>query len=167
MWMAVVVLLATAAIAQEDKPAVWSLHVPAKARTVQPGQVFELEAVVELQPGWHVYSITQGPGGPVATRFTVPPKQLFQLAGAVRQPTPKKALDPNFNIQTEFFEERVAFTIPLKALPAARGKQKVICNVEYEVCNDQLCMPPETLPLDATLTVTEGKPAATAPKGSH
>lgn len=167
MWTAVVVLLALAAIAQEEKPAIWSLRVPAKARIVHPGQVFELEAVVELQPGWHVYAITQGPGGPVVTRFTVPPKQPFQLAGAVRQPTPKKAFDQNFGIPTEFFEERAAFTIPLKALPAAPGKYKVVANVEYQVCNDQLCMPPETLPLDAAITVTEAKAPETTPKGSH
>lgn len=139
--------------AQEEKPITWSAE-PAHAKPVAPGGTVDIRALAELDPGWHLYSITQPKGGPVATEFKVPSKQPFQLAGAVRQPAPKKAFDQNFGIQTEFFEERAEFTIPVKIAPGTkRGKYEFVAEVHYQVCNDSLCMPPETVKLATVVYV--------------
>src|SRR3954468_7968333 len=50
-----------------------------------------------IPSGWHLYSVTQPPGGPVPTTIDIATPQ-FKLAGPIDGPIPVSAYDPNFSI---------------------------------------------------------------------
>lgn len=147
----------------------WSAEGPA---TAKPGARLQLRLKAVIQEGWHVYSISQMPGGPTRTVITVPDNQPFQREGSLTAPLPRTAFDPNFNIDTETYEGTVQFKLPIqvaKTTPA--GSQKIAIDVRFQTCNDTTCMPPHTTHLlvpvkivaSATGNTTSGK--ALGPNG--
>ncbi|PYS86014.1 MAG: hypothetical protein DMF62_17335 [Acidobacteria bacterium] len=111
--------------------------------------------------GWHMYSITQGAGGPIPTRITLAegPFALGRISGT----KPAVKLDPNFGINTESYSGNATFNVPFTVnADAPTGDSALNINVRYQVCNDTVCMPPKTLKASAALTIT-GSVAAPSP----
>ncbi len=53
-----------------------------------------LMITAEIEPGWHVYSLTQPPGGPTKTKIELTPSSKYHLAGQFRsQPEPTTRVD--------------------------------------------------------------------------
>ncbi|MEX2091688.1 MAG: cytochrome c biogenesis protein CcdA [Pirellulales bacterium] len=53
-----------------------------------------LMITADVEPGWHVYSITQPPGGPTKTKIELSPSPEYHLAGQFRsQPEPTTRVD--------------------------------------------------------------------------
>ena len=116
----------------------------------------------DLGDGWHLYSVTQAPP-PIATRITVPAGQPFALAGSVEGPTPRVAFDQSFGIDTEFYEDSATFVVPVKvAADAPGGKRKLRIDTYFQLCNDQLCLPPKTVSVEVELTIAGAPVAVTA-----
>ena len=153
---------ATHASAQGDAIK-WSAAT--KATSVRPGASFDVQVTADLADGWHLDSITQAPP-PIATRITVPAGQPFALAGSVEGPTPRVAFDQSFGIDTEFYEDSATFVVPVKvAADAPGGKKKLRIDTYFQLCNDQLCLPPKTVPMELSIEIagTSVAPAPTAP----
>ena len=147
----VTVLAAGHAAAQT--PVRWSLKVT-PAGPVAPGAALTATATAEIEPGWHVYALTQGPGGPHALEVSVQKSPVFSLGGKPTSPPPTKAFDPNFNMETEFHEDSAVITIPIKvAKPAPGGAATLKIDMSYQTCNDRLCLPPAVETLAATVVV--------------
>lgn len=102
----------------------------------------QLTLSVAIKDGWHLYSTTQPPGGPVPTRISFPSGSAITQAGEIKSDTPKKAMDPSFGIETETFTGSAKFVIPVKVAQGPAGVQ-----VRFQVCNDRLCLPPSTAKL--------------------
>ena len=137
------------------EPVKWSMKAGLPQKPVRPGQAFSLHVTATIEEGWHLYSTEQIEGGPIPTRIFMPPDQPFAQAGTIESSEPKTAMDPSFNLMTEFYEEEAAFTIPVKAgVNAAAGKSEVKVNVSFQTCNDQICLPPKTVKLAVTVNVT-------------
>ncbi|HEY1215808.1 MAG TPA: cytochrome c biogenesis protein CcdA, partial [Bryobacteraceae bacterium] len=148
-------LLSALAFGQRPEEVVkWSGHVAKSAG--------HTEAVLtgKISPGWHVYSITQPPGGPNAASVSVPAGQAFHIQGPITGTQPRSAFDPNFQMKTEFYESSVTLKVPL-ATESAANAQNIRINVRFQTCNDRLCLPPKTVRLD--LPVTGGEVNATVP----
>src|SRR5207248_1893627 len=92
----------------------WSGRIESKQ--VKPGEKVKLLLTGKLDAGWHLYSLTQPPP-PRATKIALDDSsdKAFTLDGAPQQPKPKTAFDPNFEMNTETFEDEVTFTVPVKA----------------------------------------------------
>ena len=76
---------------------VQEIHITSSYKLTADGQFGELSVKADLEPGWHVYSVTQKSGGPMRTRIVIDSKGI-ELLGPFqpdRQPTIKK---------TEFFK---------------------------------------------------------------
>jgi thiol:disulfide interchange protein DsbD len=151
------VVAGTALPAAAQDPIHWSV-----ARTnndiLRAGELFEVELTAQMDPTWHLYALTQPLGGPEPLVITVPPGRTFSLAGEVSSWLPKSSHDPNFNIETQFFEERAVFTLPVEtALFTKDGVHRLAITVGYQTCNDRLCLPPREEEL--TLDVVIGNPA--------
>jgi len=102
-----VVAMIVPASAQQN-PVHWSATYP--AQVVHPRKKFTVNVSARIAPGWHIYSITQAPGGPEPTKITVPGKQPFTLAGTAVGPRPEMDYDPNFQIMTEIYRHAVTFS---------------------------------------------------------
>jgi DsbC/DsbD-like thiol-disulfide interchange protein len=133
------------------KPVTWA-GVVSPAR-VAPGGAVSVRLTATIDDGWHLYSTTQPPGGPVPTRIAVvSPK--FLLDGAVQFPKPTVHPDPNFQINVETYESAVTFTIPVRvdrAVPV--GTDTVVVSARYQACNATLCLPPQTATVPVVLQV--------------
>src|SRR6266850_1397771 len=57
-----------------------------------------------IDEGWHIYSVTQSAGGPVATEIKVGTGQPFSLSGPITAPKPEVKFDENFQMNVEQHE---------------------------------------------------------------
>lgn len=130
---------------------------------LKPGGKAKLLITAQLEPGWHMYSLTQKPP-PRGVRIAVDESGVFKLDGQPQQPKPKVKFDPNFQMDTQTYDGEVTFTVPLKInADAAPGAQKLTAKFTYQVCDEQQCLRPmtKTLELDATLIAANLKPSPT------
>jgi thiol:disulfide interchange protein DsbD len=140
----VVLLLVLPLVSLAQSPTKWSLESDAKGKTLKADQTFRAELKAEIEAGWHLYSIEQPAGGPFPTKITVAENAPFKVEGKIETPEPITKLDPNFNIETKFFDERAEFNLPIKT-NAETNADALAVNVRFQVCNDTLCLPPKTV----------------------
>jgi thiol:disulfide interchange protein len=152
----------------------WSAKVD-PAVLVKPGANIEVVLDARIEPGWHLYALTQEGGGPQALVIAVPPESPFKLAGAVIAPLPITAPDANFNIDTQYHAEEATFYVPLTVPPNASGRTQLDLEVTFQTCTDRFCLPSRTervsLSLmvpgtgaDATMVTRAAAPSSGAPK---
>ena len=142
-------------------PVAWSARVePAQ---VKSGGTVKMLLSIKLDPGWHVYALTQPPP-PKSLRISFDEGGMFSLAGEPQQPKPKVEFDPNFQIETQFFEGAATFTVPVKvAADAGPGPQKIVAKVRFQVCDSERCLPPKTLPVEAEVTIVAAEIGRASP----
>jgi DsbC/DsbD-like thiol-disulfide interchange protein len=142
---------------QAENPIRWSASVVRSRPFYHPGQNLTVVLKADIDAGWHLYSFPQPPDSPVFPAFIIVPKgQAFALAGEIERPAAESAMDPNFGVETSFYEDSVAFRIPLRV--AARlhpGKQKLTLQVRYQTCNDRKCLPPKTETIETSIKIRE------------
>jgi DsbC/DsbD-like thiol-disulfide interchange protein len=104
---------------------------------------YEIRIVATIQPGWHIYSQNQSADAialPTAINFSKNP--LVVLNGK-----PKEVgklydqFDKAINARSKYFSNKVEFvqTITLKG----NVKTAVAGEVQYMVCDDKQCLPPD------------------------
>ena len=141
-------------IGAQEHPARFVAAAAGIRTAVRPGDTLTLDIAVSIPGGWHLYSITQPPGGPIATTFSVGPVGVASLAGAIGAPPPVIAPDNNFGILSEWYEDTAAFRIPIRVAPTlAAGRRTVLTRVRYQVCTARYCLPPTEDTLSVSLTV--------------
>jgi thiol:disulfide interchange protein DsbD len=145
------------AFAQKDLVK-WSLTLDPS--TAPPGSTITGKLEARIDPGWHMYSFTPVKGANIPSTLKVSetsPVSEFKLL----QPAPKRAVDPNFDKQTETYEGTVVFLVRMQVKKdAAAGPVEIELQPRYQVCDASHCIPPVTKHVTATLTVD---PAAAAP----
>jgi thiol:disulfide interchange protein DsbD len=157
--------LAVVANAQEN-PVAWSAIC--SARTVHPGQKFSAKVSARISPGWHIYSITQAPGGPTPTEITLAARQPFTLAGFVIGPLPHSSYDANFQLETDTYERTAAFRVPIVvAAKAPSGAKAVAIDVRFQACNERTCLPAKTVHLSAPVRIIAAGTLSRNPTGAQ
>lgn len=108
------------------------------------GKEATLVFTANIEPGWHVYSQFIEEGGPIPTSFTIENGKGFTLKGSViESPKAISAFDPNFNMQIAWHKTKVRFSQKiLLSEPVVQVKGML----EFMVCNDTNCLPPEEVP---------------------
>jgi thiol:disulfide interchange protein DsbD len=151
-------LLPAVAAAKED-PVQWTLGAaPGGGGKVAPGAKAYLELKATIQPGWHLYSPTTPPGGPIITKIEVAESPAV-ASYTVYRPEPMRKLDPNFQIQTETYTGTANFLLELATSKSASGDTNVAATVRYQVCSDTQCLPPVKKSESAALTFASGAPS--------
>ncbi|MFZ0747916.1 MAG: redoxin family protein [Pyrinomonadaceae bacterium] len=139
-------------------PIKWSIKSKT-AKAANDKEQFAIELTADIQSGWHLYSTEKVEGGPSPTRITVLPGQSFELAGEIDSPAPRSGYDPNFQVVTEFYEDAVVFTIPVKPI-VTTNSGKVRVQVRYQTCTPTTCLPPKLIELEASLNESNSPPPA-------
>lgn len=123
----------------------------------------EVEMAATIGGEWHMYDIGPYDGGPNATTFTFELPAGVTLDGGVRQlDRPTRVQDEIFGMEIGYFAKSARFVQKFKVSPqlAAAGEPIVIKgSVEWQVCDDESCLPPTDE--DFTVTITPAKPVAT------
>jgi len=106
-----------------------------------------------MQPGWHVYALDQGPGGPIPMRISLPEQQPFVMSGDIESPPPKTMFEPSLGVEVRFYEDEAAFTFHLKdGSENPSESSKIFVDVLYQACTQQMCMPPKVAHLSAAVS---------------
>jgi thiol:disulfide interchange protein DsbD len=130
-------LVSFCALAQKTERVRWNVQVEPAAAA--PGGKVLARATADVEPGWHLYSASTAGGMP--TSFQAEPSTVV---GRLRtlQPPPKRALDPNFNTETETYEGQVTFLLELDLKKDAPvGATELTFHARFQTCNDRQCVP--------------------------
>jgi len=138
------VIFALPAISLAQSPTKWSLESDAKGKNLKQGEDFKVKLKAEIEDGWHLYALEQPAGGPIATTIKLEEEKSFRLNGNVESPTPITKFDPNFNIDTKFYEKQAEFILPVTKIAEANAEDLAV-NVRFQLCNDTFCLPPKTV----------------------
>ncbi len=158
LWLAGAALLLPCILAAKEDPVQWSLTPVAGKAQVAPGGKTYFELKASIEQGWHLYSPTTPPGGPIITKIKVEDSPAL-AASQIFRPQPIRKLDPNFNIDTETYADAATFLVEVTAGSAA-GDSNVTVNVRYQACNDVKCLPPVKKSVVGTLSTVPGTAAA-------
>ena len=137
-----------------------SLSMSVRPAQAAPSDKVTAQISASIDGNWHMYSITQGGGGPIPTRITVASDGVFKSGGTPTGSKPKREMDPNFGIMTEFYAGSASFRVPVAVDASAQpGPQMLTVNVRYQVCNETLCLPPKTLKVSAPVEIVAASAA--------
>ncbi len=94
-----------------------------------------------IDDGWHVYSQHIEEGGPRKTKITFTPSGGYSLVGKTIEPKALTKFDIFFKMNVGWFEREVVFTQKIKLKSA--NVSAVKCKLEFVVCNNKACLPPD------------------------
>ncbi|RXG11536.1 thiol:disulfide interchange protein DsbD [Leeuwenhoekiella aestuarii] len=123
---------------------------------------YELQIKVQLEAGWHLYAQQVPEGGPIPTSFEFEASENYELNGVVKEPKGKEVDDPVFEMRIKYFEDEVLFT--QKILRKTPNVFTINAVMNYMVCNDESCLPPEGKALEFLLNQEPEQPAKAAPE---
>ena len=127
----------SAAFSQIAKPVVWSYA--AKKTGTNEATVY---IKAKIDKSWHMYSQNVKDGGPVKTTFTFSPSKEYNVVGKTIEPKAIVKYEPTFKMNVSYFENQVVFQQKVKLTKATTN---VKGKVEFMVCNDRECLPPEEI----------------------
>lgn len=149
----------TAAAAQVLDPVQWSLALdPAQA---EPGGRVAARLTAVIEDGWHLYSSTTPQGKPIALDLQIADSPAA-ASWKAHQPAPLVVFDPNFQMNSEWYEHEAEFLIEIELADGIAGEQRIEARVRYGACDDRQCLPPKRKAAAAVLTVAPGAGSAAA-----
>jgi hypothetical protein len=128
------------------------------------GSSFQIAVVMKIRPGFHVNAREKSEDYLIATDLKAALPAGFN-GGEVSYPRGKLEKFAFSKIPLNVYQDTVILRLPVTALESAPlGEQHVPLKLRYQACSNELCLPPVTLTLDATLNVA---PSASASKPAH
>jgi DsbC/DsbD-like thiol-disulfide interchange protein len=137
------------------RPVRWTVVGGAGAREVVSGRTVPITLQADIAKGWHIYSLTQKPGGPIPLRLDLLGAADVIVRGVIKAPKPERAFDKNFGLETELYSGSPRFTIPV-GVPgrAPNGIRQFQIGARYQVCSEKVCLPPRTDKLAVALRIS-------------
>jgi Disulphide bond corrector protein DsbC len=140
------------------RPVRWTLIGGTAPRDVVTGRTVRITVRADIAKGWHIYSLTQRPGGPIPLRLELVGPADVLMRGVIDAPKPDRTFDKNFGIETELYSGSPRFTIPVGVTGhSLAGIRRFQIGARYQVCSDKVCLPPRTDKLDVALRITGRK----------
>ena len=140
------------------RPVRWTVVGGGALRSVVIGRTARITVQADIAKGWHIYSLTQRPGGPIPLRLDLLGPADVLVRGVIDAPKPDRTFDKNFGIETELYSGSPRFTIPVGVSGhSLAGIRRFQIGARYQVCSDKVCLPPRTDKLDVALRITGRK----------
>lgn len=157
------VVLAALPSAQPQVPAAREVVAPAAFASADPaarGTTFQLAVVLKIRNGFHINAHEASAEYLIATNLTLEPPAGFQ-AGKVAYPKGELHSFAFTKTPLNVYEDKVILYVPVSiGLDAATGTQHIPMKLRYQACNNELCLPPVTLDVDAAVNVAANRGAA-------
>ena len=138
--------------AQFSAPAQFTVSID----DVNQGEVAIIDVNAELDFTWRIYAVYDVPEGPSSTKFIIE-SDIVNKSGRIIEPEPIEKFDEGFGNITKYHEGTPKFSIPLELkddLP--NGIYNVDVIIDYQVCNNSLCYPPNQITKTATFSIKSG-----------
>jgi len=120
---------------------------------VLAGEVYIIKIDATIEGNWHLYSVLNDPdAGPFPTKFSENSPN-FIIAGDVSETQADIEYDPNFEAELGWHSNYAQFSIPIAVKTEMLGTQTLDIEVNYQVCDDRVCLPPKSKSIIATVQV--------------
>ncbi|MDT0675273.1 protein-disulfide reductase DsbD family protein [Autumnicola musiva] len=114
----------------------------------------------EIEKGWHLYAQNVPEGGPIPTTFSFGENQAYEIIGQTEEEQGKTVDDPVFGMRIKFFENEASFRQTIKLL---KETAEIEASVEFMVCDDERCLPPEVQEFSISVPAGSGIEASADP----
>ena len=133
-----------------DEPA---LRLDAQFTNPADDQTADLFIQATIRPGWHIYSITQPAGGPIATKIKIAPSPDYEVGAFRSHPAPESKKEAAFGGMTvESHAGRVVWYAPVRfAAGTDPARLAIQGSVNVQPCTETGCLPPRDFPFVASL----------------
>lgn len=137
------------------KPEVYASMEPAGR-----GSAFQIAVVMKIRPGFHVNAREKSEEYLIATDLKAQPPPGFS-SGDVVYPKGKLETFSFSKKPLNVYQGTVILRMPVTVLDSAPvGEQHIPLKLRYQACNNELCLPPVTIPLEATVKIADSPSAA-------
>ncbi len=111
-----------------------------------------LEITAEVPKGWHLYSLTQPPGGPMKARIKLD-KSRFELAGEFQPDKPPQRVESEAfeGVIEEYHEDQVTWRAPI-TVDGDIQNLKIQGKLEGQICSESACLPLNSMDTKFTAT---------------
>lgn len=152
-------LISNSTFAQILNPAKWSW----KAVSTGKGE-YNLVFTATIDGKWHVYSQFLAEGGPVPTSLLFTANKDVQLIGKASETGARvhEGHDPVFDMELKYFEGSMTCVQKVKVLKDTKLKG----TLEFMLCDDSRCLPPDDLEFEFDLKANVEKSGAEIKKDS-
>ena len=129
-------LTGTLVMAQSGKQVNWTYSAKKVA-----DKTYEVHMMASIGAGWHMYAQAGG-DGPISTTFTFTKNPLVVVNGKPKEVGKMvKKFEDAFKSEVRYYENTVDFVQTVKV--KSNAKTAVAGKVEFMVCNDHECLPPD------------------------
>ncbi|ATL47144.1 hypothetical protein COR50_08075 [Chitinophaga caeni] len=133
------------ASAQLQDPVKWNYSAKKIA-----ANTYEIHLTATIENSWHLYSMTTPDGGPNATVIKFAKNPFASFEGNVKEVGKlEKYHDENFGVDVKYFANKVDFVQVVKTKSSKPFAVKG--TLEYQVCDDQQCLPPTEVPFSVNI----------------
>lgn len=134
--------------AQVVEPVTWKTSVEKISDTE-----YDLISTATIDSGWHLYSQNVPENGPIPTTFLYKANADYELIGKTSEEEGHTVDDPVFQMRIKFFGDKAEFRQRIKILN--QELSLVEGEVEFMVCDDEKCLPPDYIDLIFNLKETQ------------
>jgi Disulphide bond corrector protein DsbC len=128
---------------------------------VARGKSFQVAVVMKIRPGFHVNAREVSADYLIPTELRPDVPAGFKASEIIYPKGTLHTFTFSKNKQLNVYTGTIILRLPLTVLPnAPLGSQRVPLKLHYQACSDEICLPPVTLPVDATINVTDNPDSA-------
>lgn len=150
----ILLLFSATVFGQMADPVTWS----SKVKETATPDLYDVTFTAKIASPWHMYDTGPYKGGPNATAFTFPQTGGVELVGKLKEEArPKRIYDDIFGMEIGYYARSATFTQQVRVTGSAPVKWSP--SVEYQVCDDQSCLPPTDFDFTITLPAAKVIPA--------
>jgi hypothetical protein len=154
--------LAAASNAQEQVPSPREVVTPAVYVSAEPaarGVTLQLAVVLNIRPGFHVNAREKSAEYLIATDLRAEVPAGFKI-GEVAYPKGELHTFTFSKTPLNVYQGKVTLRLPLTALATAPvGSLQIPLKLRYQACSTEICLPPVTIDLQATIDIAASRAA--------
>ncbi len=141
--MLALLLAGTAGAQDSADPSTWEITA-----TASGNGLYALNFHVRLKPGWHIWSLHPGVDSSlIPPAFDIDEATATPVGPASEQGFSTDMQLPGVEGYARFYNNEALFIRQVKAAPAKTVKG----SYTYQLCNDQMCLPPKTVPFSVKM----------------
>jgi len=136
--------------AQIEHPITWGIsYKQIDEKTI------DINCAATIEKHWHLYSFDIPKNGPVPTSIVFKPNDGISIIGSIKtNKKPIEKFDAMFDMKIHYFENNVVFK---QRINLKKNITKVSGYIEYMLCNDEKCLPPDQEKFNIKLKVNKSK----------
>ncbi|UCD38680.1 MAG: thioredoxin family protein [Fidelibacterota bacterium] len=124
--------------------------------TARPGEQIVLQAEIDIEPGWHIYSSDLSGLGPVPTHFELDDSAMIAVFGPFQEPQSKRVWDEGFQIEVGWHSGKFTVSQALVLADLPTGLVTLTGHFVYMACTETHCLPPTYQRFSLNLQIEAG-----------